>query len=106
MQMNKIVSIIILSTAFATPSFANYFANPAIGMNANVGSAPNPTPADLRGDRVLPQFAHAAQLPQHFTQVAASSPRMSAPAPRETATESSSTQSSGGLLDKLWSWLP
>ena len=48
-----ILSLLLLSAAFAvTPASANYFSNPAIGMNLNVGSAPNPTPADLRENRL------------------------------------------------------
>jgi outer membrane protein OmpA-like peptidoglycan-associated protein len=40
---------LLLSTAIAvTPASANYFSNPSLGMNLNVGSAPNPTPTQLR----------------------------------------------------------
>jgi hypothetical protein len=39
---------IIFSAIFSTTAFANYFHNPATNTNLNVGSAPNPTPADLR----------------------------------------------------------
>ena len=40
-----ILSLLLLSAAVAAaPASANYFSNPAIGMNLNVGSAPNPTP--------------------------------------------------------------
>ena len=40
------LSLLLLSAAIATaPAHANYFSNPAIGMNLNVGSAPNPVPA-------------------------------------------------------------
>ena len=44
--MRKIIlSLLLLSAATAAaPASANYFSNPAIGMNLNVGSAPNPTP--------------------------------------------------------------
>jgi outer membrane protein OmpA-like peptidoglycan-associated protein len=44
----------LLSAAVCvTPASANYFANPRIGMNLNVGSAPNPTPADLRRGEIV-----------------------------------------------------
>jgi len=44
-----ILSLLLLSAAVCvTPASANYFSNPAIGMKLNIGSAPNPTPADLR----------------------------------------------------------
>jgi outer membrane protein OmpA-like peptidoglycan-associated protein len=41
------LSLLILSLALATPASAqSYFANPQTGQNLNIGSAPNPTPAD------------------------------------------------------------
>src|SRR5712671_5455039 len=44
------LSLLLLSTAvFVTPASANYFANPRLGVNLNIGSAPNPTPAQRRG---------------------------------------------------------
>ncbi len=119
MKMNKVVSVVLVSAAFATPAFANYFSNPNIGMNANVGSAPNPTPADLRADRMLPHIARSTQQ-QHVVQVATSlprtyapearesapAPRMIAPAPMMSAPDGSSTESSDGFLSTLWNWLP
>ena len=43
------LSLLLLSAAvFVTPASANYFANPRLGMNLNIGSAPNPAPAQLR----------------------------------------------------------
>ena len=43
-------SLLLLSAALicVTPASANYFSNPRTGINLNIGSAPNPTPADLR----------------------------------------------------------
>jgi len=47
--MNKaILSVLLLSAVCASPASANYFSNPRTGVNLNVGSAPNPTPAELR----------------------------------------------------------
>jgi outer membrane protein OmpA-like peptidoglycan-associated protein len=43
-----ILSILLLSAVCASPASANYFSNPVTGMNLNIGSAPNPTPAQLR----------------------------------------------------------
>jgi hypothetical protein len=37
--------------AIATPATANWFANPILGINLNIGSAPNPTPEQLRQER-------------------------------------------------------
>jgi hypothetical protein len=114
MKTNRIVSIIVLSAAFATPAFANYFSNPRLGMAANVGSAPSPTPADLRSDRNLPHIALTRVPSQaHLVRVATSLPRIystdasdSAPAPRMSAPMSKpdSDESSGGFFSWLFDW--
>jgi TonB family protein len=46
-----IVKLALLSAVLATPAHANWFFNPAFGVSRNVGSAPNPTPQDLRENR-------------------------------------------------------
>ena len=43
--------LLLLSAAFVTPAYANYFANPTLGVSMNLGSAPNPTPDDIRENR-------------------------------------------------------
>ena len=45
--MNKtLVSLLLLSAAVCvTPASANYFSNVRLGVNLNIGSAPNPKPA-------------------------------------------------------------
>lgn len=65
-MMRKIIlSLLLLSTALAvTPASANYFSNPRIGMNLNIGSAPNPTPAQLRTITVEEQAPVYAQVPE------------------------------------------
>ena len=46
---NTFRSLLLLSAVICvTPASANYFSNPAQGTNLNIGSAPNPTPSDLR----------------------------------------------------------
>jgi outer membrane protein OmpA-like peptidoglycan-associated protein len=40
-----LVSLLLISTVCAAPAFANYFSNPQMGTNLNIGSAPNPKPA-------------------------------------------------------------
>ena len=46
--MKGMLSLLLITTAVsATPAFANYFSNPQLGMNLNIGSAPNPKPADF-----------------------------------------------------------
>ena len=46
--MNKtLISLLLLSAAVCiTPASANYFSNARLGMNLNIGSAPNPKPAN------------------------------------------------------------
>ena len=46
--MNKtLISLLLLSAAVCvTPASANYFSNARLGVNLNVGSAPNPKPAN------------------------------------------------------------
>jgi hypothetical protein len=51
MNTKLLVSALLLSAAAITPSYANYFSNPALGINLNVGSAPSPTPQDIRENR-------------------------------------------------------
>jgi hypothetical protein len=46
-----VMPLLLLSAAFVTPAYANYFANPQMGVNLNIGSAPNPTPNDIRDNR-------------------------------------------------------
>lgn len=43
-----ILSVLLLSAVCASPASANFFSNPQLGVNLNVGSAPNPTPMQLR----------------------------------------------------------
>jgi outer membrane protein OmpA-like peptidoglycan-associated protein len=45
---NAFLSLLLLSAVCATPASANWFSNPQLGVNLNIGSAPNPKPADLR----------------------------------------------------------
>ena len=43
-----ILPLLLLSAVVVTPASANWFSNPRLGVNLNVGSAPNPKPADLQ----------------------------------------------------------
>jgi outer membrane protein OmpA-like peptidoglycan-associated protein len=43
-----IIPLLLLSAVCVTPASANWFSNPRLGVNLNVGSAPNPKPADIR----------------------------------------------------------
>jgi len=42
---------LFLAPAFATPAAANWFSNPNLDINLNLGSAPSPTPSDVLGER-------------------------------------------------------
>lgn len=56
MKTTKIAaSILLISASFASPAFANYFANPALNMKFNVGSVPTPTVWDIRHNS-MPQM--------------------------------------------------
>ena len=58
MKTKKIaLSILLISAAFVSPASANYFANPALNMRFNVGSAPPPTVWDIRHN-YTPQMTH------------------------------------------------
>src|SRR5260221_11543623 len=51
----KILALLLLPfAAIATPATANWFAYSSLGVNLNIGSAPNPTPAQLRQERLGP----------------------------------------------------
>jgi hypothetical protein len=52
MKTKLMLSLLLVSAAFIMPASANWFHNPYEGINRNVGSAPNPTPADIREDRL------------------------------------------------------
>ena len=52
MKTRILLPLLLLSAAVVTPVYANWFHNPYEGINRNVGSAPNPTPADVRQDRL------------------------------------------------------
>src|SRR5436305_589317 len=69
MYRKTLSAMLLVCGAFATPAYANYFHNPYIGVNLNVGSALNPTPADIRVDR-LPTIADGpGALQRLFTAV-------------------------------------
>ena len=67
LRISMTISTLLFSGAIATPSFANYFHNPYLNLNRNIGSAPSPTPQDIRENR-LPTLVHPA--PQYANVVA------------------------------------
>lgn len=48
MKKTTLTTLVVLSALLAAPASANWFFRPGAGISLNVGSAPNPTPADLR----------------------------------------------------------
>jgi hypothetical protein len=48
MKTMTLATLLLLSAAMVMPASANWFSRPDIGVQLNVGSAPNPTPNDLR----------------------------------------------------------
>jgi hypothetical protein len=48
MKTRLMLPLLLAAAAFVTPASANWFHNPNLNINLNVGSAPNPTPGDLR----------------------------------------------------------
>ena len=55
-----IIPLLLLSAVCVTPASANWFSNPRLGVNLNVGSAPNPKPADLTDGKMV------AEMPDDF----------------------------------------
>jgi hypothetical protein len=55
MKMRLVIPALLLSVAtvaVVTPASANWFHNKYLGISRNVGSAPNPTPEDVRQMRL------------------------------------------------------
>jgi len=48
MKKTTLATVLLLSAMMAAPASANWFFRPGAGVSLNVGSAPNPTPNDLR----------------------------------------------------------
>jgi len=62
------MSVLLLSAACATQALANYFYNPYTNIGLNIGSAPSPTPRDIRENR-LPKVAKAPAAPPSKSQL-------------------------------------
>ena len=48
MRKITLTTLLLLSAVMVSPASANWFSRPDLGITMNVGSAPNPTPNDLR----------------------------------------------------------
>jgi hypothetical protein len=51
MKTQSILSMLLLTAMFVSPASANWFANPRVGINLQLGSAPSPTPDDVLSGR-------------------------------------------------------
>jgi len=88
MKTRLMLPLLLAAAAFALPASANWFHNPYENINRNVGSAPNPTPEDLRQmrlpivteDQAAPAPATAAQAAPANTAASNTSPKPIAPA--------------------------
>ena len=88
MKTRLMLPVLLAAAAFVTPAAANWFSNPQLGISLNVGSAPNPTPADLRAmrqpvvteDEANPAPATTAQAALANVTAANSAPKPVAPA--------------------------
>ena len=64
--VKTMASLLLVSALGMSPAYANWFSNPRLGVNLNIGSAPNPTPEDLRrlGDsNYAPRILHSEVTP-------------------------------------------
>ena|SRR5437660_4196952 len=52
MRAHLILTGLIVASVAAPPASANWFSNPNIDINLNIGSAPNPTPDDVLVERL------------------------------------------------------
>lgn len=65
--MRKFAMALLLTSVTVTPAFANYFANPQLGISLNVGSAPIPTPKQVHDDeKPIPESQPAPETFQEF----------------------------------------
>ena len=74
MKMKVLLPALLLSVATVTavtPASANWFNNPYLGITRNVGSAPNPTPDDVRQGRLPIVVRHDNDRPGLFARIGA-----------------------------------
>ena len=86
MKTRLILPVLLVAAAFVTPASANWFHNPYQGVNRNIGSAPNPTPADIRENR-LPIAAQDEQADPGAVAAAAKDAGKSATPPANTTAQ-------------------
>ncbi len=86
-----IVLPVLFAAVAITPASANWFANPKLGMNRCVCTAPSPTPEQVRANRMPPFVLHEQAEPVSVASAAQTQPQpvtvaqASAPAPQAPA---------------------
>lgn len=95
MYTKTILTLLLVSGAFITPAYANYFHNPYTGINLNIGSAPNPTPQDIREDR-LPAVVQDDTNPS--TAASADAPKESDKTARPAVEQDTASQGSSPTI--------
>ena len=71
---NTVISVLLMSAAYASPAFADYFHNHTLNVNLNIGSAPNPTSQDIRASSVA-QTTQRNQAPRNVASSSAPAPK-------------------------------
>ena len=71
---NTVISVLLMSAAYASPAFADYFHNHTLNVNLNIGSAPNPTAKDIRASN-SPQATQRNQPPRNVASSSAPAPK-------------------------------
>jgi len=74
MKTKVLLPALLISVAMVTavtPASANWFNNPYLGITRNVGSAPNPTPDDVRQGRLPIVVRQENQRPGLFARIGA-----------------------------------
>src|ERR1700688_2206447 len=51
MKTRILLPVMLLSAVFVSPASANWFSNPSVGIDLNIGSSRSPTPDEVRADR-------------------------------------------------------
>src|SRR5258708_23658584 len=51
MMTRILLRVLMLSAVFVSPAAANWLSNPGLRIDLNIGSAPSPTPDQVRSDR-------------------------------------------------------
>ena len=69
-----VIPALLISAAFITPADASWFHNPYQNINRNIGSAPNPTPEDLRLMRTIILSEREAKAAAQAAKAAANQP--------------------------------